>query len=444
MLSPRASTSLALAASLALSRCHHAPPRPTTASAAAPVTAPVADATPRRPVVDRYHGVAVTDDYQWLEDADHPEVRAWVAAQNARTRAALDAIPGRAAIAEQLTTIFQAEFANHHDLVQRGGQLFALRTRPGAQQPFLVVMPSADERAAERVVFDPNALDPTGQTAIELFAPSHNGRQVAVVLARNGSEVGALHVYDVDTGHERGDVIERVSNPTGGGSVAWSADNAGVYYTRYPRDGERPAEDLAFYQQVYFHTLGTDPATDRYELGRESPRIAETELTTSDDGRWILATVANGDGGEFAHYLRGATGGWRQITRFADGITHAAFGRDALFLLSHRDAPRGAVLRLALANPTLSAAVMVVPQSEAVIREVVPTRTGLYVVDLVGGPSQVRRFDFSGRPAATLALPPVSSVSAVVPIGGDRVLLRAETYLTPPAWYRAAPGVPRR
>jgi prolyl oligopeptidase len=300
-----ASRSSLLLAALALASCHRSPSRPTTPAA-------TAELTPRRPVVDRYHGVEVTDDYQWLEDTDAPAVRSWVAAQNRRTRAALDALPGREAIERQLTTIYNAEVASYSRAVHRGGKLFAMRTRPGGQQPFLVVMPSADERAAERVVLDPNALDPSGQTAIDLFSPSHDGRRVAVALARNGSEVGELHVYDVETGRELGDTIERVSNPTGGGSLAWAADNAGVYYTRYPRAGERPAEDMAFFQQVYFHALGTDPATDRYELGRESPRIAETELSTSEDGRWILAAVANGDGGEFAHYLRGPTGAWRQ------------------------------------------------------------------------------------------------------------------------------------
>jgi prolyl oligopeptidase len=423
-----------LLAALCLAGCHRAAARPT---AVAPAPA-AAEATPRRPVVDRYHGVEVTDDYQWLEDTDAPEVRAWVAAQNRRTRAALDALPGRGAIERQLTEIYNAPVASYTRAAHRGGKLFALRTRPGGQQPFLVVMPSADERAAERVVLDPNVLDPSGQTAIDLFTPSHDGRRVAVALARNGSEVGTLRVYDVETGRELGDAIERVSNPTGGGSIAWAPDDAGVYYTRYPREGERPAADMEFFQQVYFHALGSDPATDRYELGRDSPRIAETELTTSADGRYLLAAVANGDGGEFAHYLRSPDGAWRQITRFEDGVTAAAFGPDALFLTSHHGAPRGTVLRVPLATPALASATVVVPQGEAVIEDVVPTATRLYVVDLLGGPSQVRVFDHAGHARGTLALPPVAAVSSMVRTTGDAVLFRVETYLTPPAWFRAA------
>ncbi len=434
MLVTRSTLSLLLVASLTSIACRPAA-RPT-------VSAARAIETPRRPVTDTYHGVAVTDDYQWLEDPAAPEVRAWVDAQNRRTRAALDAIPGRDAIARRLTEIYNAEFASYSALSPSGAKLFALRTRPGAQQPFLVVLPSADDRAAERVVLDPNTLDPTGATAIDLYVPSNDGRRVAVALARNGSEVGALHLYDVETGRDLGESVERISNPTGGGSVTWAADNNGVYYTRYPREGERPAADMEFFQQVYFHAIGTDPATDRYEIGRDFPRIAETSLSTSSDGRFVLATVANGDGGEFSHHLRGPDGRWRAITRYEDGISHAVFGPDgALYLLSRRDAPRGKVLRLPLATPELASAVEIVPEGDAVIQQVVPTDTRLYLVELVGGPSRVRVFDHAGRLQSTLPLAPVSSVGSLMRTAGDAVLFRTETYLTPPAWMRVDPSL---
>jgi prolyl oligopeptidase len=38
--------------------------------------------TKKKPVVNRYHSVEITDDYQWLEDAGSPEVVDWVKDQN--------------------------------------------------------------------------------------------------------------------------------------------------------------------------------------------------------------------------------------------------------------------------------------------------------------------------------------------------------------------------
>src|SRR6516225_4093177 len=123
------------------------------------------------------------------------------------------------------------------------------------------------------------------------------------------------------------------------------SQNFATQPTRYPRAGERPAADLDFYQQVYFHKLGTKTEADPYALGKDFPRIAEINLLTSQDGRYVMARMANGDGGEFAHYLRTPSGEWKQITRFADEISEAEFGSgEVLYLLSRHNAPMGQVL----------------------------------------------------------------------------------------------------
>src|SRR5262249_15367113 len=178
------------------------------------------------------------------------------------------------------------------------------------------------------VVLDPNELDAKGTTAIDWFVPSLDGKRVAVSLSKGGSEDGTLHFYETATGKPLADAIAHVQYPTAGGSAAWNADGAGVYYTRFPRKGERPEADLNFYQQIYFHKLRTPDADDTYSLGKEFPRIAEITLQSSRDGKYILATVANGDGGEFEHFLIGTAGTWKQITQFSDQNKPARLGRD--------------------------------------------------------------------------------------------------------------------
>ncbi|PYX51812.1 MAG: hypothetical protein DMG76_30730 [Acidobacteria bacterium] len=111
------------------------------------------------------------------------------------------------------------------------------------------------------------------------------------------------------------DAVPRVNFATAGGSIDWNADGSGFYYARYPQGNERPPEDANFFQQVYFHKLGADAKEDGYVIGKDLPRIAEIQLHTSDDGRWLVAAVANGDRGQFAHYLMDAAGHWTQLTR---------------------------------------------------------------------------------------------------------------------------------
>src|SRR2546430_13699114 len=180
---------------------------------------------------------------------------------------------------------------------------------------------------SEKMVLDPNALDAKGTTTIDWFVPSLDGKYIAVSISKGGSEDGTLHVYEAATGKALPDAIAHVQYPTAGGSAAWNADGTGVYYTRFPRKGERPDADLNFYQQVYFHKIGTPHTEDTYSIGKDFPRIAEIALEASRDGKYILATVENGDGGDFAHYLLGPDGPWKQITQFTDEIKIARLGQ---------------------------------------------------------------------------------------------------------------------
>src|SRR5438132_3754108 len=256
--------------------------------------------TPKKPVSDEYHGTTVEDPYQWLEKDDDPEVKAWSNAQNQRTRAYLDKLPDRAAVEKQLADWYAKTSPSYSSLVSRTGVLLSMKFQPPKQQLLLVTLASADDLKSEKVVLDPNVLDAKGTTAIDWFVPSLDGKHVAVSLSKGGSEDGTLHFYETATGKALPDTIAHVQYPTAGGSAAWNADGTGVYYTRFPRKGERPDADLNFYQQIYFHKLGTADTEDTYSIGKDFPRIAEVVLETSHDGKYVLATVANGDGGDFA------------------------------------------------------------------------------------------------------------------------------------------------
>ena len=413
--------------------------------------------TPKHPVTDEYQGVSVTDDYRWLENWDDPAVKQWSAAQNARTRDYLDHLPSRPAIQDRLKQLITTGSASYFYLTFRAGMLFAMKYQPPQQQPMLVVLRSADDPASAKVIFDPNAASAKGSLAVDFYVPSFGGKYVAAALSENGSEDSSAHIFEVATGKELSDVVPRVNFATGGGSIAWKADNSGFYYTRYPQGTERAPEDANFYQQVYFHKLGTDPKQDAYVIGKDFPRIAEIQLHTSDDGRWLLVAVANGDGGQFAHYLMDSAGKWTQLTHFEDGIVSVKFGVDpALYLLSRKDAPRGQILRLPLAQIDLAQAKVVVPQSSgsgsnesdrASIENFVPAWNHLYVIDIMGGPSRVRIFEANapdrtrGGPPPTLEtkgelpLPAISAIGQVLSIGGGDVLFYTSTFLDPPAWY---------
>jgi len=409
---------------------------------------PQPPAAPKKPVTDVYNGVSVSDDYRWLENYSDPAVRAWSDAQNRYARKYLDALPLRSSLYDELKQLYSQPSPRYSSLQSAGGVLFALKRQPPKEQPFLVALKSADDPQSERVLVDPNQLDPSGGTEIDFFVPSLDGKLVAVSMSKGGSESGDVHVYQVASGQETGALVPRVNGGTAGGSLAWNADGSGFYYTRYPREGERPPADLTFFQQVYFHRMGADTKQDVYALGKGFPRIAEIQLRSSDDGRYVVATMANGDGGDFAHYLAGPDGVWHQIALISDQIASIRFGAGNLYLLSHLNAPRGKILKTPIDHPSVADAKTVVPESRVAIQDFLPAGKNLYVLDQAGGPSQIRVFDADGAaqgpaqgagPAPAQAIVPLLPVSAVdeMTLSNDGGLLFENTsFLDAPSWYR--------
>jgi prolyl oligopeptidase len=416
------------------------------------LAAPALPPTPKRPVTDTYHGVAVTEDYRWLEDGDASGVTAWWKAEDAAARAHFRKAPGAAAIRARVKQLMTVAMPRYLEVVEHGGVVFALKYQPPRQQASLVVLGSVDDLSMERPLLDPNVLDPTGKTAIDFFKPSLDGKRVAVSLSKDGTEDGTVRVVEVPSGKELPDRLPRVNGGTAGGGLAWNADGTGFWYTRYPREGERPASDLAFYQQVWFHRLGEPESSDVRGLGDEleAGRIAENFLSSSPDGRFALDAVQKGDGNEWEVWLAGPTGKWSRVAGYADEVKSARLGRDGqLYLLSRKGALGGRVLRVPASDPAVDRATVVAEASDdAPILGFEVTRTRLYLLVAAGGPTRVRVLSLDGKELAPLALPPVTAIAllsspdhfALEPFGDDGLVYRVDSYLEPQAWYHADAG----
>jgi prolyl oligopeptidase len=399
-----------------------------------PNLAPAAP-TAKESVTDTYFGTTVRDDYRWLEQLDNPKTRAWAAGQNARAQSFLAALPGRAQLVAQVKKLVSSSPPAFGDLHTAGGKIFALKFDPAKQQKFLVVLDSPDNPESEKSVCDPNAIAPSGAIAIDWFVPSPDGALVAVCLSKNGTEDGDLHFFDVATGTQLPDVIKSVQFPTGGGSAAWTKDGKGIFYTHYPSEGEQPAADAHFFQQVFFHQIGAPESEDVYTVGKEFPKIAEVHLQSNAESDYVVATVANGDGGDFEHFVYGPDKKWRQVTKFEDKIKRGALGFGPAFYAISRDAaPRGKVVEFVLDASDLKPQV-IVPPMEGVVEEVAASGDQLLIHTMEGGPSGLYACALDGSNLKAVPMPPISNLSELA-ADKDLVLVRIGSYTELPKWFR--------
>src|SRR5690348_6468282 len=109
-------------------------------------------------VVDDYHGTKIADPYRWLEDANSPETKAWIEAQNKLTFSYLGSIPARDRIRERLTKIWNYE---KFSAPSKEGDRYFYSHNAGLQNQFVVYV-SSSLKDRGHVLIDPNTLSPDG------------------------------------------------------------------------------------------------------------------------------------------------------------------------------------------------------------------------------------------------------------------------------------------
>mmetsp|Transcript_9747 Transcript_9747/g.18826 ORF Transcript_9747/g.18826 Transcript_9747/m.18826 type:complete len:709 (+) Transcript_9747:86-2212(+) len=422
----------------------------------------------RRSATNTYWGESVEDPYQHLEDTKDAEQLRWSKEQSERAAKYLGGLPARAHFRRELERIvcFQAPTFFDVRLRREGGDqiFFSQKRLPPNPQPLLVTFKQVEgDRIEDRVLFNPAEAE--GVPAMDWMQPSPDGTLVALSLSLGGTERGDVRVLRTETGEFlENEVAKRANSPTAGGSLAWVGER-GFYYTRHPLEGEVGAEDMDFFQKIYYHELGTTSDKDLFCLGRTFPRIAECQLLMAPGGGHVVCACADGDGGDYAIYVSAGgehphqegAGGWRYISGFKDNAKDTVKlspNGARLYALSRDGAPMGKIVcfdtaELAGCSADLEAApnlqllrVVVAESPKAAIEDFIVTKIRLYVSCLIGGPSQVLIFDAeTGSPLQAFPTPEAHVVFGLIPLpesseGGDDIYFASMGYTAPRALQR--------
>ncbi len=371
-------------------------------------------AAPVRDVTDTYFGVSVPDPYRYLEELKNPEVAAWVKGQADYARKTLDRIPGRAALLKRITELGDAAPARVAGVQFNNGSYYYLKRLSNQNIPRLYVRVGLAGK--ERLLVDPEATKTKSgeHYAIDYFSPSFDNRYVAYGISPGGSEESVLHVIEVATGKETGDVIDRVQF----GPPAWDETNRLLYNRLQKLPADAPKSDKYLKSRAYVHTLGTDPEKDRAILGPGvfadfvTDPLAVPFVSTSPGSPFVIGVVGNGNQREFNLFVaRSATiadgvPAWQRVASLDDEVTDASLIGSTLYLLTHKNAPHFKVVRLDLAKPDLASATLVVPASEAVITGIAAASDALYIRRMSGGISDLVRLEHAqGAKPAPVKLP---------------------------------------
>jgi prolyl oligopeptidase len=382
------------------------------------------------------------DPFRHLEDAARAESRAFYREQAAQARASLERIPGRAELAARIRALSESGTTISAVAVTSGPRIFYLKVAPRQGDPVLCMREGF--AGAERVLLDPERFSRgASKAAIDWFAPSPDGRHVVYGVSLGGSGDTVLRVLATDGARDLPFEIDRVRGNEG---PAWHPDGRSFYYARVP-EGNAGIKRFAN-MRLYRHVLGRDTARDEVVFAsgvggaRDVPEYGTPSLHVPLESRYAYAIARDGVRREIAVHVaeqRELAAGrprWRKLAGAEDEVVAVEGWKDDLYLLTHRNAPRYRVLRVRGDAKGLSAARVVVPQGDAVIRNMALAKDALYLRTMVGGVDRLERVPLGllGAKAPEFVRIPFDNAIAqlVAHPRAQGAILRLEGWIEPP------------
>jgi prolyl oligopeptidase len=380
--------------------------------------------------VDDYHGTKIADPYRWLEDADSPETKAWITAQNEVTDKLLASIPQREQIHRRLTKLWN--FPRYSVPFQRLGHYFYSKN-DGLQNQ--AVLYTADSLNGEpRLLLDPNTLSADGTVALSGMALSDDAKRLAYGLAKAGSDWQEWRVRDVATGKDLPDLVEWVKFS----NAAWTNDSQGFFYSRFDEpQGENQFTAVNYYQKLYYHKLGDKQSQDTLIYRRDDEKEWGFGGEVTEDGKYLIIDVTKGtDRKNLLFYRDLQTPSAPVVELIKDW--HAQYGvvgsdGPVFYVLTDDDAPRYRLVAIDINKPGKENWKTLIPQSEHLLQFASVVGDQFFATYLQDARSVVKRFDLAGQPLGEVALPGIGTAGGFTGRRDDKDTFYSFTGFTTPA-----------
>ncbi|MGI0490878.1 prolyl oligopeptidase family serine peptidase [Alkalinema pantanalense CENA528] len=384
--------------------------------------------------VDNYHGVAVSDPYRWLEDADSAETQAWVEAQNKVTFDYLATIPQRSEIQARLTELWNYE--KYGLPFKRGDRYFYYKNDGLQNQSVLYTLETLD--AEPNVLLDPNQLSEDGTVALSGIAITDDGKRLAYGISKSGSDWQEWQVREIATGQDLPDRIQWVKFS----GAAWTKDGQGFFYARYDEPNEQSQfAAVNYYQKLYYHRLGTPQAADQLIYERPDEKEWGFGNYVTDDGRYLIISVWQGTDRRNLLFYKDLTQPDAPVVELIN-TWEASYGviendGSTFWVQTDLDAPRGRVIAIDLAQPDKAHWREIIPQAEETLQGVNILNNQFVLTYLKDARSQIKIHGLDGTYVREVVLPGLGSVGG---FGGKReeteTFYSFTSFVTPNTIYR--------
>jgi prolyl oligopeptidase len=384
--------------------------------------------------VDTLHDIKIPDPYRWLEDLNSEQTSAWVKAQNSLTDSYLDAIPGRKALENHLTKLWNVERIGVPSF--EGGYYFFSKNNGLQNQSVLYSTKSLDLEPT--VLLDPNKLSKDGTVALKSYEVSPDGKYLAYSTSTSGSDWVEWKVREISSGKDLSDHL-KWSKFSG---ASWAKNSKGFYYGRFPtpKNGEEMmAQNI--HKKIYFHEIGKPQSEDLLVYERPNQPKQGLYAWVTEDGKYLLIQVSQGTdtkNGLFYKDLRNPTSKVIELLSDFDASYDFVTNLGSKFIIrTDLNAPKQKVISIDINEPLSDRWETIIPESTETLRSVSHIG-GLFIANyLKDARTEIRRFKTNGNPLPPVKLPGLGTAAG---FGGESDQTETFYYFTsftsPGAVYR--------
>ena len=319
---------------------------------------------PQDGTIDTYFGVKVADPFRPLEDDRSPATAAWVEAENQVTNAYLSKIPFRAKLLKRLKEV--ADFEKVSTPFKKNDKWYVYKNNGLQNQSVLYQM---DELGGPlREFLDPNKLSDDGTVALQSTSFSKDGKYMAYVISRSGSDWQEIYVKDIATGELLTDHIEWAKF----GGAQWCGN--GFYYSAYdaPEKGKEFSSNYEVHN-VYYHKIGTPQSQDGlfYQNPAYPLRFYSVSINDEETIMFLYESGAGSGQNVYVRDLRVPNAQFIQMTSNLD-MQYNPIGTigDNIYMLTNDGAPRGRVMVANIHKPGFKDWKELVPESKHMLDNV--------------------------------------------------------------------------
>ncbi len=263
---------------------------------------------------------------------------------------------------------------------------------------------------------------------------------MAYGLATSGSDWNEWHVRDVDTGKDLADDIKWVKFS----GASWTKDNKGFFYSRYDEPKGAALRDTNYFQKLYYHRLGAPQSEDKLIYERPDNKELLFGGDVTDDGHYLIITVAQGTSPKNRLYYKDLTQPDSQVIRLLDDFDakYDFIDNDGpvFWFQTDLDAPRGRLIAIDTRHPERTNWKTLVPQGPDTLEFVHAVNNSFLLGYLKDARTEVRVHDLTGAFLRNVDLPGIGTAAGFSGKRKEKETFYAYTsFISPATVYRYDP-----